>query len=45
MHSFLLDENNNVVLVGNPLTNKRIEELLWEFVDERFGQLEQQNSY
>lgn len=28
MHSFLLDENNNVILVGNPLTNKRIEELL-----------------
>lgn len=28
-HTFLLDKNNNVVLVGNPLNNTYIEELLY----------------
>lgn len=26
-HTFLLDPNNNVVLVGNPITNKKIREI------------------
>lgn len=25
LHTFLLDENNNVILVGDPLLNKKIE--------------------
>lgn len=30
MHSFLLDENNNVIMVGNPLRNKDIEKLFYQ---------------
>lgn len=29
MHVLLLDKNNHVVLVGNPLNNEKIEELLY----------------
>ena len=32
-HTFLLDKNNNVVLVGNPLNNPYVEELLVKTVD------------
>ena len=32
-HTFLLDKNNNVVLVGNPLNNTYVEELLVKTVD------------
>lgn len=39
-HAFLLDENNNVLLVGNPLENEKIEELFWKIVEERFGKRE-----
>lgn len=35
MHTFLLDENNNVILVGNPLTNKQIEKMFYEEVEKR----------
>ena len=37
-HTFLLDEDNRVVLVGNPLENEKIEELFWKIVKERLGQ-------
>ena len=40
MHTFLLDENNNVLLVGNPLENKKIEELFWQIVEEKLGKRE-----
>ena len=40
MHTFLLDENNNVLLVGNPLENEKIEELFWQIVEERLGKRE-----
>lgn len=36
-HTFLLDENNNVVLVGNPMLNKQIEEMMLSIVEERLG--------
>lgn len=32
-HSFLLDSDNNIVLVGNPMTNERIEELFYQLLD------------
>ena len=32
-HSFLLDSDNNIVLVGNPITNERIEDLLYQLLD------------
>lgn len=32
LHTFLLDENNNVVLVGNPLQNKKIKEMFYNIV-------------
>ncbi len=35
MHTFLLDENNNVILVGNPLQNKEIEKMFYEEVEKR----------
>ena len=27
LHTFMLDENNNVILIGDPTINSRIEEL------------------
>lgn len=32
LQSFMLDKNNNVVLVGNPLTNDNIEKLLYQYL-------------
>lgn len=40
MHTFLLDENNNVVLVGNPLHNPKIEKMFNEIVEEKLGKKE-----
>lgn len=37
LHTFLLDENNNVILVGNPMHNKRIEEMFYKIVEEKLG--------
>ena len=34
MHSFLLDKNNNVIMVGNPLHNKEIEKLFYQQTQE-----------
>ena len=36
-HTFLLDENNNVILVGDPLFNPKIENLLISTVNEKLG--------
>lgn len=35
MHAFLLDENNKVIFVGNPLHNKQIEKMFYEKVEKR----------
>ena len=35
LHTFLLDENNNVILVGNPLHNKKIKEMFYRIVEDR----------
>ena len=35
LHSFLLDENDSVILVGNPIRNKKIEELFFKILEER----------
>ncbi len=40
MHTFLLDENNNVVLVGNPLHNPKIEKMFKDIVEEKLGKKE-----
>ena len=37
LHTFLLDENNNVVLVGNPVRNKKIKEMFYKIVEEKLG--------
>lgn len=37
LHSFLLDENNNVILVGDPLHNKKIKEMFYKIVEEKLG--------
>ena len=34
-HSFLLDENDSVILVGNPIRNKKIEELFFKILEEK----------
>lgn len=36
-HTFLLDENNKIILVGNPMLNKQIEEMLLSLVEEKLG--------
>lgn len=36
-HTFLLDENNKVILIGNPMVNKQIEEMLVLIVEEKLG--------
>lgn len=36
-HTFVLDKNNNIVLVGNPLNNEEIEKLLYVLIDEELG--------
>lgn len=32
LHTFLLDKDNNVVLVGNPLTNPKIKEMFFKLI-------------
>lgn len=36
-HTFLLDENNNVILVGNPLFNAEVHKVLKHIVKEKLG--------
>ena len=40
MHSFLLDENDSVILVGNPVRNKKIEELFFKILEEKKNEVE-----
>ena len=42
--TFLLDKNNNVVLVGNHLYNTKNEQLLRAIIREKLGQTECENS-
>ena len=37
LHTFLLDKNNKVILVGSPLNNPKIEEMFYKMVEERLG--------
>ena len=37
LHTFLLDEDDNVILVGNPLHNRKIEEMFYKIVEEKLG--------
>ncbi len=37
LRTFLLDENNKVMLVGNPLHNKKIEDMFYKIVEEKLG--------
>ena len=36
-HTFMLDENNKVILVGNPMLNKQIEDMMLSIVEEKLG--------
>lgn len=36
-HTFLLDENNKVILVGNPIVYKKIEDILQNVVEKKLG--------
>ena len=44
MHTFLLDNENNVLLVGNPIWNEKIEALFWRTVEERLGKPKDEKS-
>lgn len=37
-HTFLLDENNKIILVGNPLTNKKIEGMILALIQKELGE-------
>ena len=37
LHTFLLDENNRVILVGNPSRNEKIKEMFYKIVEEKLG--------
>ena len=37
LHTFLLDKDNKVILVGNPLNNPKIEEMFYKIVEEKLG--------
>lgn len=37
LHTFLLDENNKVLVVGNPLENEKIDRMFWRTVKEKLG--------
>lgn len=41
LHTFLLDENNNVILVGSPLHNKNIRKMFYQVVEEKLGKAQQ----
>ena len=41
LHTFLLDENNRVILVGSPLNNSKIKEMFYRVVEEKLGKPEQ----
>lgn len=41
LHTFLLDENDKVILVGNPLHNKKIEKMFYKIVEEKLGKSQQ----
>lgn len=36
LHTFTLDSENNVCLVGNPMENAQIEKLFWDIVNKNF---------
>lgn len=36
-HTFLLDENNKVILVGNPIANEKIGNMLQDVVEKKLG--------
>ncbi len=40
MHTFLLDNNNNVLLIGDPLINKDVEKMFKDIVEEELGKKE-----
>lgn len=44
LHTFLLDENNNVILVGSPLRNKKIAEMFYKIVEEKLGKPQQSSA-
>ena len=37
LHTFLLDENNEVLVVGTPLENEKIDRMFWRTVKEKLG--------
>lgn len=39
LHTFLLDKNNNVIMVGNPLQSKSIEHLFYKTVKNKLGDI------
>ena len=36
-HTFLLDENNKVILVGNPMVNQQVEDMMLAVIEKELG--------
>lgn len=36
-HTFLLDENNKVILVGNPMVNQQVEDMMLAVMEKKLG--------
>lgn len=36
-HTFLLDENNKVILVGNPMSNQQVKDMMLSVVEKKLG--------
>ena len=45
LHTFLLDENNEVLAVGNPLENEKIDRMFWRTVKEKLGTRQKENEF
>lgn len=37
LHTFLLDENDKVILVGNPMTNQKVKDLMVTVIERKLG--------
>ncbi len=40
LHTFLLDKDNTVLLVGDPINNLRINKIFWKIVEDKLGKSE-----
>ena len=39
-HTFLVDKDKKIILIGNPLLNKKIEKLAFKVIEDKIGQID-----